>query len=281
MRPLFFFFLGLLGALSVSCAPALSSFQPAHVAEKGHFQAEIGMDVAIPTGTIASVVEGGITLANAAENEELTQAERKVLFDAGTALALNPPSVVQHIGLAYTVLPNWELNLRYSVSAIRLGTRYQILKNKKHKVDLSVGAGVARYVLEFPVSSILDIVELDDYERWQFDFPIQIGKSGDWYRVWGGPRIMFTTFGTALTMNLPAFTGYGGEIELASFSGTGAYVGGQVGAALGYKYVFFAVELTLAQLFSGGSLDAFGQRGLNVDLDSFLVYPSFGLMGEF
>jgi hypothetical protein len=271
----------LLALLSSGCAPALSTFQPAHVAEKGHFQAELGMDVSIPTGTIVEVIQAGVALVEVAQERELQQAERKELFDAGVALTLNPPSVVQHIALAYTPLDNWEIGLRYSVSAIRLGTRYQITENKKHDVDFSIGAGVSRYVLGFPVNDIVGIVELDDFERWQFDFPIQIGKSGNWYRVWGGPRIMITTFGTQLTMNLPAVTGSPEEVELASFSGTGVYVGAQGGFALGYKHVFFAVELTLAELFSGGELNAFGQQALEVDLDSFIIYPAFGLMLEF
>lgn len=273
--------LTLLGALSTGCAPALSTMQPAHVAEKGHFQAEVGMDIAIPTGTIVSAIDGGIALAETAESQTITDEQRKRIFDAGSALALNPPTPVQHIGLAYTILDNWEVDLRYSVSAIRLGTRYQIFQDKKHKIDLTIGAGVSRYVLEFPVNDFIGILELEDYERWQFDFPIQIGKHGDWYRVWGGPRIMLTTFGTSLTLTLPARSGQPSEVELASFSGTGAYIGGQAGAALGYKYVFVAFELTLAQLFSGGDLNAFGQEALKVDLDSFLVYPAVGLLLEF
>jgi hypothetical protein len=271
----------LFSSLSFGCAPALSTFHPAHVAEKGHFQAEAGMDIAIPTGTIAEVIEAGVALVDVARQRRLETAERKELFDAGVAVALNPPSVVQHIGLAYTPLKNWEIGLRYSVSAIRLGSRFQILSNKKHDVDLSIGAGVSRYVFDLPVGSILGFVELEDFSRWQFDFPIQVGKSGDWYRVWGGPRIMLTTFSTALKMDLPAVTGYPGEVEVASFSGTGAYIGGQGGVAFGYKHVFFAVELTLAQLFSGGELNALGQKALEVDLDSFIVYPAFGLMLEF
>jgi hypothetical protein len=271
----------LLTLATCGCAPALSSLQPAHVAKKGHVQAELGMDVSIPTGTLVSVVDAGSVLVNAAQTRELTEGEQKTLFDAGVALAMNPPSVTPHFGIAYTALEAWELNFRYSTSAFRLGTRYQLLHAKKHGVDLSIGAGVARYVYEFPVGSILDIVKLEDFTRWQFDFPIQIGKSGPWYRVWGGPRLVFTTFSTELNVDLPAFTGYAGERQIGAFSGTGLYAGGQAGVAFGYKYVFFAVELTLAELFARGELDAFGKRALDVNLDSFVVYPSVGLMGEF
>lgn len=259
------------------CAPALSSLQPAHVAEKGHVQAEVGMDISIPTGTIASALDAGVALAEAAQREELTEPQRKRVFDAGVGLALNPPSATPHIGVAYTVVDNLELNLRYSVSAFRGGVRYQFLDHEKHGVDLTVGLGAARYVYDLPVNSFIDILELEDFTRWQFDLPIAIGTSGDWYRVWGGPRLMYTTFSTALTLDLPS----PGDIELASFSGNGLYVGGQIGAALGYKKVFLGVELTLVQLFSGGDLEAFGQKALEVELNSFVIYPTIGLMGEF
>src|SRR5688572_28677005 len=108
MRYLSLLSFGLLSLLSFGCAPALSTFHPAHVADKGHFQADLGMDVAIPTGTIVDVIEAGVALVDVAATRELEQAERKELFDAGVALSLNPPSVVQHIALAYTPLDNWE-----------------------------------------------------------------------------------------------------------------------------------------------------------------------------
>ncbi|KYF65573.1 hypothetical protein [Sorangium cellulosum] len=278
MRQLAF---ALLALWTCGCAPALSTFQPAHVAEKGHVQAELGLDVSIPTGAIASLIDAGLVLADVAESRELSDGERQTLFEAGGALALNPPSVTPHIGVGYTALDRWELNLRYTGSAFRLGTRYQLLKRDKDGVDLTAGVGVGRYVVGFPVVSILGIVELEDFTRWQIDLPIQIGTAGTWYRVWGGPRLMFTTFDAGLTVDLPAFTGYPGEHEIASFSGTGLYVGGQAGVALGYKHVFFGFELTLAEIFTGGELSVLGERAVAVDLDSFIIYPSVGLMVEF
>jgi len=264
------------------CAPALSSFQPAHVAPKHHVQVELGMDVSIPTGTIADTIDAAITLVDVAKTQELTEEQRKMLFDAGAGLALNPPSATPHIGIGVSIIDNLELNLRYTGSAIRLGGRYQILSKEKQGVDLTAGFAVGRYVLEFPVSSILDIVTLDDFTRWQFEIPLTIGTHGTWYRVWGGPRIVLTKFGTALTAKLPIpGVSDATETEVASFSGTGAYYGGQIGGALGYKYVFFGFELTMAELLSGGQLDAFGKKALDVNLNSFIVYPAFALMGEF
>lgn len=251
--------------------------RPAHVAPKGHFQAELGMDVSVPTGTIAEVVEAGEALVTAADERDLTDAEKKELYDGGIALALNPPSATYRMGLAYTPLENWDIALRYSISAIGLVSRYQILHAKKHGVDFSAGLGVSRYVYEFPVSSVLGIIELEDFTRWQFEIPLQFGVSGNWYRVWGGPRVMFTTFGTSLKLSIPFVK----EVELGSFKGNGVYLGGQIGGALGYKYVFFAVELTMVELLSSGTLNALGNQLLDTKLNSFIIYPAFGLIGEF
>ena len=59
------------------------------------------------------------------------------------------------------------------------------------------------------------------------------------------------------------------------------YVGGQAGVAVGYKYVFLGFELTMVQLFMDGKLDVFQKTRATYDLDSFIVYPAIGLMGEF
>jgi hypothetical protein len=227
------------------------------------------------------LIRAGKALVTLAQERKLTEAEKKTLFDAGGNLLLNPPSAVEHIGVGVTVVDNLEIGLRYSIGAIRLGGRYQILSREKHGVDFTAGFGVGLYVLGFPVNNVLGIVELDDFERWQFDFPLNFGISGKWYRVWGGPRVMLTTFGSDLSLNLPAVTGYDGELEIASLSGTGAYLGAQGGAALGYKYVFLGVELTMVEHIGGAHLDAFGKRALNVDLNSFIIYPAIGLLGEF
>src|SRR6187551_2111950 len=42
----------LLAVSSAACGVGLSSNQPAHVPEKGHAHAEVGVDVSYPTGTI-------------------------------------------------------------------------------------------------------------------------------------------------------------------------------------------------------------------------------------
>lgn len=267
----------------LGCSPALTSFTPAHVPEKGHVQAEVGFDVFVPTGTVKDAIEAAETLGEAAEERELTETEEREVFEGAAALALNPPSATPHLGIGYSPLENLAIEGRYTIGALRLAGRYQFLRRAEHGVDLSAGLGLGRYVYEFPVDSAIPVIELEDFTRYQVDLPIQLGVSGDWYRVWGGPRLLATFYSTELALVYPTIPGAGvdqPEDVLASLHGTGFYAGGQAGVALGYKKVFLGFELTLAEFWTTATLDAFG-RHLEVDLSSFVIAPGLALMGEF
>jgi hypothetical protein len=262
------------------CAPALSSFTPAHVAPRKHVQAEVGFDVSVPTGTIGEVVDAGEALADSAQGRELSESEQEQLFRAGAALALNPPSATPHVGFGYSVLDHFEINGRYSIGALRVGARYQLLEQAPDGIDLTAGLGAARYVYEFPISDQIPLVHLEDFTRWQLDFPVLVGKHGNWYRIWAGPRVLLTFYGTELTFEQPEIAGVTSEKTVAaSLDGVAAYVGGQVGAAIGYKYAFFGFELTCAKFWTNAELKLPG-REQDVDLESLIIYPGFALMLE-
>jgi hypothetical protein len=157
--------LGVVGFLGVGCAPALSSFTPAHVAPKHHVQAEVGFDVSVPTGAINDFVNEAPALARAAHDHELTEDEQRRLFRAGAALALNPPSLVTHVGVAYTPLEHFEVGGRLSPGAWRLGTRYQLLEQELQSVDGTVSLGGGHYSYEFPLSDQVPLVKLEDFSR--------------------------------------------------------------------------------------------------------------------
>jgi hypothetical protein len=266
----------LIAFTAAGCAPALSTMQPAHVAKRNHVLAQIGMDVSVPTGTIARVINAGQTLAETAEKRELTDAEVGTLYQAGTGLVLNPPSATPHIRIGFSVVDNLEINLRYATSSVRLGGRYQFLNKEKHGIDASVGLGAGYFVFDLPLSG-LPVLKLDDFSRFEIDLPLLFGTQGSWYRVWGGPR-----FGTELTLELPEVAGIAAaRKELASLGGNGFYVGAQGGVAVGYKYVFLGIELTMVQLIMRGDLTVAGKPMNALNMDSFIIYPSIGLMGEF
>jgi hypothetical protein len=74
-----FFLSGVLVVLS-GCAPALSSFTPAHVARPKHVQVEIGTDVSYPPDTLSSLYDSAKALSGVAERRELTSEEQRVVL---------------------------------------------------------------------------------------------------------------------------------------------------------------------------------------------------------
>lgn len=268
----------LLAPLLMGCAPALSTFQPAHVAKKGHVQVEAGLDVSVPTGTIKDVVDAAKTVARAARSRKLTDAEVNQVFDAGVNLAVNAPSVGPHVGLAYVPVERFEVGVRWASSAWRLGVRYQFLTRERNGIDLTLGLGAARYTIQFPINDEISVLKVDDFSRWQVDIPLLIGKSGNWYRWWAGPKVMLTTFKTEMRFEPPPE--FGNTMQLAKFTGTGGYYALQAGFALGYKKVFLGFELTVARLFGHAKTTILGVER-TTPVDSFIIYPCLGLMGEF
>jgi hypothetical protein len=265
------------GWLAVGCAPSLSTFQPAHVAPKGHIAAEAGLEGGLPVGAFSNLVDAGKLLASRGANgEALSSDDKWKIFDAGVNLALTMPSIGPHVAVAYTPLDRFEVAVRYAGSAWRGGVRYQLLDHTTGPFDFTVGFGVSRFAYEFPISDQIPVLKLDDFSRWQVDVPILVGTSRDWFRVWAGPKILLTTFETQLTLSLP------NDTTLARFEGKAGAFGGQAGFAIGYRRLFFAVELTLAEAFGTAHLTAplLNPSTHDTSVSSFTIFPAFGLMGE-
>lgn len=272
-------FLATLALLGLGCATSLSTFQPAHVAPKGHAQAEAGIDVSVPVGTIVRVVDVGKSLAKTAKGgTNLTEAQQRQLFEAGVNLALNPPASNMHAGVAFTPIERLELGLRFMSGAWRAGVRWQFLRQAEDGADFTLGLGLQRFKYEYPIDKVLDVVELEDFTRWTLDVPMLVGRHGDFYRVWAGPRLLASRFSTALRLDLSRA---GGPMPtLAQATGRTLFAGAVGGAAIGYKHLFVAFELTVVRLFGSADLEVAG-LSTNVDLGGWIIYPGLGLLGEF
>ncbi|HXU06918.1 MAG TPA: hypothetical protein VN903_38460 [Polyangia bacterium] len=269
-------------ALSAGCAPSLSTMQPAHVAPKGHMQVTTAFEVGIPTGTIGRIIDSGRTLSDIAQaNGSVTPDQERQLFDSGVTVAVSPPAVGYHFAAYYVPLDRLEVGLRYAGGGFRAGARYQFLRHETDPLDLTLGAGIARSTYEIPLASYIPILEIEDFTRYTIDVPLQIGTSRSYYRVWGGPKFLYSHYSTAIRLSLPS------SPDLATFEGSTIYYGGQVGFAVGYKYVFVAFELTLAGLSGTAEVQTApdprnGEMlARNVDINGFIIYPAFGLIGEF
>jgi hypothetical protein len=274
-----------LAALTVAtvvsgCAAAVSSFAPAHVGPKGQWTPRAGVDVAIPTGGLSALVDAGRVLAGAARARQLGEDEKVRLFSAGMNLALNTPAFVQHLGVAYNPADRWETSLDYAGGAWRLGARHQWLAQEEDGADLSVGVGLSRYARDFPIADIIDVVDLRGYRRWTLDLPLAIGRHGSYYRVWTGPKVAFVHQSAGLVLHNPARGDVAAQDDVASAAGNASLWGGHAGAALGYRSLFLAVELTIARLIGTAELNVFG-RTTSADTSSWVISPGIALMAAF
>ena len=263
---------------ATACAPSLATMQPAHVAPKGHYQATAAMEIGVPTGTISRTIDTGQALAEAAARQmSLTPDEERRVFEAGVNFLAVPPAIGPQFALAYVPLDRFEVGIRNAGGGWRLGARYQLLNHEDGPFDLTVGIGVSRSTYKIPLASAIPVLDVDDFTRYTIDTPILVGTSRSWFRVWAGPRFLYSSFSTAMRLSIPGMT----EVEQASFDGHTTYLGGQGGLALGYRHVFFAVELTLVQAFGRAGVTAATVAEVRpVDYSGFVVYPTFGIIGE-
>jgi hypothetical protein len=269
-----------LAAVAGGCASAISSFTPAHVGPKGQWSAQAGIDVAVPTGSIGSLVDAGKALAEAARTRQLGEDEKIRLFAAGVNLALNTPAFVQHIAVTYNPADRWQGSLGYAGGAWRLAGRHQWLAQEDDGADLSVGIGVSRYARNFPLADIIDLIDIDGYRRWTLDLPIAIGRHGRYHRLWTGPKVAFIHQSAKLVLHSPQRGDVAAHDDEAGMSGNASLWGGHAGAALGYKSVFLGAELTIARLIGTAELNVFG-RTTRADTSSWVISPGLALMGEF
>jgi hypothetical protein len=257
----------------------LSSNQPAHVPEKGHAHAELGVDVSYPTGTIPDVIHAAESVEQATEERAVSNEEKRKIFEGAAAIAINPPAAVAHAGFDYGIFAGWEVGVRLATSGLRASERTQLLKQAEAGVDLSVGLGLGRALFTPPVHSVFDSVTVDDFSRWNVDLPVAFGRHGSWYRVWGGPRLLWSHVSQTMTLTLQDFGTPQPIRTTGTVSGRALYVGGYAGAALGYRSFFVGPELTVTYLLGSADVDAFGGRD-RVSVGSWVVYPAFAVMGE-
>lgn len=272
---------------STACAPALSTLHPATITPHKHVDGGAAYGVSAPIAGI------GRTVGTAKDNAERTQDgeplsddDRDQIIATSLGLALNPPSFGSQYRVAYGIAPDFEVDVRYALSAWRIGARYQMIK-PGYPADLagSVGLGVSRYVFSFGVPSYLpeEIVKVDDFTRYDIDVPVLFGASHDVFHLWGGPKLVasFMSAGVDVCTEYDTTDRECTERTTASMDGRAFYLAGQGGAALGYKYVWLAVELTAAYVdveargkLKTGTID----ENRTFHFNDVILYPVVGLI---
>lgn len=272
------------------CAPALSTLKPATVVPKGHAHAAAGYGVSVPVaGVVSSVGAAKDAVDRSESGEEMSKEDQETVIKTALGMTLNPPSIGSEYQLGYGIAERFEVDVRYALSAWRIGGRYQAIVPEPggRPLAATVGIGVSRYVFDLGVPSFLKpVVDVEDFERWDVDVPVLFGVSHDIFHVWGGPKFVGSYVDARVDVCTQVDTNNGDCLQhaRAGLNGYALYAAGQAGVALGYKHAWVALELTTAfvNVDVGGRVaydDTREKRRYN--FNDVILYPVAGLLLRF
>jgi hypothetical protein len=286
----------LLAVACSGCATTLSTLQTADVTDVGQVEVTGGAGFYAPLGPVLTLVDQGIQQAAAMDEAQrsgqpytFSEEDRQELLTAAIALAVMPPSQAFEVSARTGVWRDrMDVGLRYSVSALRLDTKFRILhQGEAEKVpaigsrsfDLSVGFGVSRYLFDNPLLDVLEYVQLGEFSRWDFEAPLLASVDfGGVFGLYGGIRYVFSA--TSLDAQLVH-----DSLQASDMSGTdlalpptvhAQYLGGAAGVTLGYRWVHAMAELNAGYTVCNPIL--FGRRRR---LGGPTLYPAVGIGVKF
>jgi hypothetical protein len=285
-----------LAVASSGCATTLSTLQTAEVIDVGQVQVTGGAGVYAPLGPVVTLVDQGIqqvkTLDEARRSGQpytLSEQAQQELLTAAIALAVMPPSPGWEVSIRTGVWPERiDVGLRYSLSALRLDAKYQLLHRGqadqppgagRRPFDLAIGFGVSRYIFDNPVLELLDYVQLGEFSRWDLEVPLLASiPAGDVLQLYGGLRYVFSASSLDAKLTgyaLQASNASGMDLSLPSTVHT-HYAGAAAGVEVGYRWVHAMAELNAGYTVCNPIL--FGRRRR---LGGLTVYPAVGISLKF
>lgn len=281
----------LLLALATGCASNLSTLQTAKPLARGQFQVSLGAGAFVPAGQLINLVDLGIDegkkIKEAVENDQpvqLTQEDQRRMLSAGIALAVAPPGLVNEVAIRAGLADDLDVGLRYSGISWRLDTKYRFLhsgdgadvpENKRRSFDMAIGLAGARHSFKSPVFDVLEIVQLNDFSRWDLEVPLYISTDfGDILRLYAAPKYVYSK--THIDQQLVNYAQQGKDVTgfdvRLPATVKSEFAGSTFGVSLGYKYVHVFAEITGGYTFC--KPEVFGERR---NLGGVTLYPAVGL----
>ncbi len=267
-------------ALLTGCASSMSTLQTARTTPKGELDAQLGMGANISSSLIGSIATLGESSADRArrqieenDTENISDEDTKNLIGAAVSFGLFGPSPVTEIGFRYGILDNWDVGAKYTSAGPRLETKIQLMSQTKNGFDLSVGISGQRQKYEPPVPSFLeDVLQLEDIVRIDVGLQVLAGKHfGDYAFVYGGPKFVYTNLELNLVQQINEASPDSVTVDDGFLMG-GAVVGG----GLGWKYVFFMLELNALYYSYDAEI-----LGTSVTISGIDFYPTLGMHVQF
>ena len=252
------------------CAMNVSETRPARVLRGGEIQLAEMNDVVIPTRAVGGLIDGARDAANSAE-DGLTPEERRTLIGAATAISLTGPGYGAHIDMAAGLGYRFDLQARIGNGIYGLSLRRGFPLSEKWNLALGVrGAYNSGQTFVEYADYVTEWVKLSETRRFDGQLFVQAGPEwGEWGRLWFGAKGMWSPLVTDIDA-----TRIGGTRERVE--ATVYHAGGFAGAAIGFRWIFFVVELNV--LASYGKFRAFDE---DFDLSGYVIAPSWGFMGTF
>jgi hypothetical protein len=281
----------LLLALATGCASNLSTLQTAKPLTRGQFQVTLGAGAFVPAGQLIDLVDLGIDegkkIKEAVDRDEpvqLTQDDQRRLLSTGMALAVAPPGLVNEVSIRAGLADDLDVGLRYSGISWRLDTKFrffhsgdgaEVKESSRRSIDMAIGLAGARHSFKSPVFDVLEIVQINDFSRWDLEVPLYMSTDfGDILRLYAAPKYVYSK--TTIDQQLVNYaeqgknvTGFDVRLPATVKS---EFAGSTFGVSLGYKYVHVFAEITGGYTFC--KPEVFGERR---NLGGVTIYPAVGL----
>jgi hypothetical protein len=270
------------------CATTLSTMDTARPTPVGHVRANAALGLYVPAGAALEIIDTGTDLADRAKrlDARLTPEEAETLYEAALTGMLMPPAPLQEFMIRTGVHEDADVGLRLATTSVRLDAKYRFYgaDDGHSRRDASIGLGGSKYTFKGLVFDVLDMVDLGNFSRWDFEVPVLYSyERGEWLQAYLGAKYMISFF--SYDENLMEL-----QNRVASHAGLEApplehrkstmhFVGGVGGVGLGYKYAFLFLELTAGYTMARPSIYSFVDRETRErKLGGFTLYPSVGLV---
>lgn len=181
--------------------------------------------------------------------EELTEAEYRELFDTLVAFALFRPAITPEVAMRVGVWDGIDVGIRYNMSVFKGDAKVRLWESEDTKSVVSVTAGVGYAGSLGPKG--LEYITWQKFSRLDAEISLMYGhEPSDYIRVYAGPRVIQTwltvepLISEELEEALPEeFEDY--RPDQFYRNENILYVGGTVGAMLGYQWIWLHLEATI------------------------------------
>ena len=269
--------IALLAVAVLGACASLNTMQTGEVTPKGDFQLAGDIGLAVPVAAISDVM-------TFSQKASPTTEDYMDLVRGGVAALLYPP-LTSGLTFRYGIARRWDLGLRLSPSTLRLDGRYQIIDRRV--MDLAVGLGLGFF---HSAPSLGETVDIGSYKRGDLDVSLIMSFNlGKIFIPYFGVKWYGTKYAIDIAFDPEEVAGDADQI-IAHGDGLTNLVGGMIGFYLGYKWIYFVLEVNFMYASIGfkgeGTVGAhFTGTGASetVELvddsfDGLIISPALGLL---